>query len=193
MVPTHLLGRLQALWKKKCIFSAWLRKLKCLWRCKNKDVHFAMLQEMVQFYLLNLSWAVTCYCREIWGKTSRKGFVETWKWQRMPRSCKHQAACPQALMAAHPSAASCPLLVSITPWVMLRTPCFHPNSAFNILILSLPQMQLAGNTTDFIMAPRAPNRVWILVLFSSQQTKRQKAVGFFRRLIPSVQGMGKQN
>lgn len=43
--------------------------------------------------------------------------------------------------------------------VTLRTPCHHPNSAFIILILSLPQMQSAGNTTGFIMILRAPSRV----------------------------------
>lgn len=106
----------------------------------------------------------TCYCKEIWGKTSRKGFVETgWKWRSMQRSCKHQLTCPAALVAALPSAVSPTVLKLVwaaSLWVSLRTPCQHPHHAFITSILSLTQIQSAGNTTAFIIALGAPSRVW---------------------------------
>lgn len=85
------------------------------------------------------------------------------------------------------------LVLMASPRVTLRTPCQHPNHAFIKLILSLTQMQSAGNTTGFILALWAPSRMQPWVPISSQQTKRQEAVGFFRRLVPSAQGMGKQS
>lgn len=90
----------------------------------------------------------TCYCKKILGKTSRKGFVETW-WKRKKHAEILQAS-THLPMSPHGCTSQCSLIpcaelvVAASMSVTLGTPCQHPHHAFVILILGLSQIQSAG-------------------------------------------------
>lgn len=133
----------------------------------------------------------TCYCKEIWGKTGRKGFVETgWKWRSMQRSCRHQPSSTCGCIFQCSPTPCAELVWAASLWVSLRTPCHtltkllsHQSRAWHKssqLDTPLPSSWHVGHPAECVPGSRFP-------------PSRQKDRRIFTGLVPSAQGMGKQS